>query len=417
MKQYTRVLARVNLDAVEYNIEMMKKNIHKNTQMMAVIKMDGYGHGAVQIAKLLEPMDYIWGYAVATLDEAILIKDACLKKPVLVLGCIFPDQWDVMIRNEIRMTVYSYEMAKEVSELAEAMGCNVYVHIKLDTGMARLGFQITKENADEIARISKLPNLVMEGMFTHFAKSDEEDKTFTKEQLEKYLWMKEELKKRNVTFTYYHCSNSAGIIDLEEANMDIVRAGITTYGMYPSDEVEKDKVPLKPAMELISHVAHVKWLTEGKPVSYGGTYITTRPTKVATIPVGYGDGYPRSLSNKGYVLIHGQKAPIIGRVCMDQFMVDVTAIEDVEFGDKVVIFGRDGRVCMDQFMVDISGIPGAMEGDKVTLLGADGQERITAEELGELSGRFNYEFVCVLNKRIPREYIRHGEVVEQVDSF
>ena len=166
MKQYTRVLARVNLDAVEYNIEMMKKNIHKNTQMMAVIKMDGYGHGAVQIAKLLEPMDYIWGYAVATLDEAILIKDACLKKPVLVLGCIFPDQWDVMIRNEIRMTVYSYEMAKEVSELAEAMGCNVYVHIKLDTGMARLGFQITKENADEIARISKLPNLVMEGMFT-----------------------------------------------------------------------------------------------------------------------------------------------------------------------------------------------------------------------------------------------------------
>lgn len=292
-----------------------------------------------------------------------------------------------MIRNEIRMTVYSYEMAKEVSELAEAMGCNVYVHIKLDTGMARLGFQITKENADEIARISKLPNLVMEGMFTHFAKSDEEDKTFTKEQLEKYLWMKEELKKRNVTFTYYHCSNSAGIIDLKEANMDIVRAGITTYGMYPSDEVEKDKVPLKPAMELISHVAHVKWLTEGKPVSYGGTYITTRPTKVATIPVGYGDGYPRSLSNKGYVLIHGQKAPIIGRVCMDQFMVDVTAIEDVEFGDKVVIFGRDGR------------------------------EFLSVDKLGELSGRFNYEFVCVLNKRIPREYIRHGEVVEQVDSF
>ena len=374
MKHYTRVLARVDLDAVEYNIEMMKKNIHKNTQMMAVIKMDGYGHGAVQIAKLLEPMDYIWGYAVATLDEAILIKDACLKKPVLVLGCIFPDQWDVMIRNEVRMTVYSYEMAKEVSELAEAMGCNVYVHIKLDTGMARLGFQITKENADEIARISKLPNLVMEGMFTHFAKSDEEDKTFTKEQLEKYLWMKEELKKRNVTFTYYHCSNSAGIIDLEEANMDIVRAGITTYGMYPSDEVEKDKVPLKPAMELISHVAHVKWLTEGKPVSYGGTYITTRPTKVATIPVGYGDGYPRSLSNKGSVLIRGKRAKIVGRVCMDQFMVDVTDIPGAAFMDRVVLIGKDGK------------------------------DEITVEELSKLSGRFNYEFVCCLGKRIPRVY-------------
>ena len=387
MKQYTRVLARVNLDAVEYNIEMMKKNIHKNTQMMAVIKMDCYGHGAVQIAKLFEPMDYICGYAVPTLDDAILSKDACLKKPVLVLGCIFPDQWDVMIRNEIRMTVYSYEMAKEVSELAEAMGCNVYVHIKLDTGMARLGFQITKENADEIARISKLPNLVMEGMFTHFAKSDEEDKTFTKEQLEKYLWLREALKKRNVTFTYYHCSNSAGIIDLEEANMDIVRAGITTYGMYPSDEVEKDKVPLKPAMELISHVAHVKWLTEGKPVSYGGTYITTRPTKVATIPVGYGDGYPRSLSNKGYVLIHGQKAPIIGRVCMDQFMVDVTKI------------------------------PEAKVGDVATLIGTDGIETITMEEIGDRSGRFNYETACCLGKRIPRVYEKGGKIVCTRDYF
>ena len=387
MKQYSRVCERVDLDAIFYNFQMMKANIKDGVQMIAVIKTDGYGHGAVQIARLLEPVDYIWGYAVATLDEAVVLRKNEIKKPILVLGCIFPDQWEVMIENEVRMTTYTVEMAKGVSNLAVKMGKDAYIHIKLDTGMSRLGFQITKENADEIARISKLPNLVMEGMFTHFAKSDEEDKTFTKEQLEKYLWMKEELKKRNVTFTYYHCSNSAGIIDLEEANMDIVRAGITTYGMYPSDEVEKDKVPLKPAMELISHVAHVKWLTEGKPVSYGGTYITTRPTKVATIPVGYGDGYPRSLSNKGYVLIHGQKAPIIGRVCMDQFMVDVTAIEDVEFGDKVVIFGRDGK------------------------------EFLSVDKLGELSGRFNYEFVCVLNKRIPREYIRHGEVVEQVDSF
>ena len=354
---------------------------------MAVIKMDGYGHGAVQIAKLLEPKDYIWGYAVATLDEAILLKDACLKKPVLVLGCIFPDQWDTMIRNEVRMTVYSYEMAKEVSELAEAMGCKVYVHIKLDTGMARLGFQITEENAEEIAKISKLPNLVMEGMFTHFSKSDEADKTFTNEQLDKYLWMKEELKKRGVTFQYYHCSNSAGIIDLKEANMDIVRAGITTYGMYPSDEVEKERVPLKPAMELISHVAHVKWLTEGKPVSYGGTYVTTRPTKVATIPVGYGDGYPRTLSNKGSVLIQGKRVPILGRVCMDQFMVDVTDVPDVVVGTEV------------------------------TLLGRDGDEIITAEEIGDLSGRFNYEFVCCLGKRIPRIYFENNKEVEQKDYF
>ena len=306
MKHYTRVLARVDLDAVEYNIEMMKKNIQKDTQMMAVIKMDGYGHGAVQIVKLLEPKDYIWGYAVATLDEAILLKDACLKKPVLVLGCIFPDQWDTMIRNEVRMTVYSYEMAKEVSELAEAMGCKVYVHIKLDTGMARLGFQITEENAEEIAKISKLPNLVMEGMFTHFSKSDEADKTFTNEQLDKYLWMKEELKKRGVTFQYYHCSNSAGIIDLKEANMDIVRAGITTYGMYPSDEVEKERVPLKPAMELISHVAHVKWLTEGKQVaemyySYDGEtigYIINMPYRDSSWGVDFEDSVEKKYSKE-----------------------------------------------------------------------------------------------------------------------
>lgn len=388
MKQYTRVLARVNLDAVEYNIEMMKKNIHKNTQMMAVIKMDGYGHGAVQIAKLLEPMDYIWGYAVATLDEAILIKDACLKKPVLVLGCIFPDQWDVMIRNEIRMTVYSYEMAKEVSELAEAMGCNVYVHIKLDTGMARLGFQITKENADEIARISKLPNLVMEGMFTHFAKSDEEDKTSAYHQLELFQNFIDRIQTElGLTIPVKHCSNSAAILEMPQANMDMVRAGITTYGLYPSEEVSKDIVPLRAAMSLYSHIVYCKTIHAGQSVSYGGLFTAQKDTRVATIPVGYGDGYPRSLSGKGYVLIRGKKAPILGRVCMDQFMVDV------------------------------SEIPGVMEGDKVTLLGVDGTERITAEELGELSGRFNYEFVCDLGKRIPRVYIQHGEITEVRDYF
>lgn len=388
MKQYTRVLARVNLDAVEYNIEMMKKNIHKNTQMMAVIKMDGYGHGAVQIAKLLEPMDYIWGYAVATLDEAILIKDACLKKPVLVLGCIFPDQWDVMIRNEIRMTVYSYEMAKEVSELAEAMGCNVYVHIKLDTGMARLGFQITKENADEIARISKLPNLVMEGMFTHFAKSDEEDKTSANHQLELFQNFIDRIQTElGLTIPVKHCANSAAILEMPQANMDMVRAGITTYGLYPSEEVRKDIVPLRAAMSLYSHIVYCKTIHAGQSVSYGGLFTAQKDTRVATIPVGYGDGYPRSLSGKGYVLIRGKKAPILG------------------------------RVCMDQFMVDISEIPGVMEGDKVTLLGVDGTERITAEELGELSGRFNYEFVCDLGKRIPRVYIQHGEITEVRDYF
>lgn len=387
MKAYNRVCARVDLDAIEYNIEMMKNNIKEDTSMIAVIKTDGYGHGAVPIAKMLAPKEYIWGYAVAALDEAVVLKKAGIEKPVLVLGCIFPDQREAMLARDIRMTCYTEEMAKEVSDLAGTMNKKAHIHIKLDTGMSRLGFLINEESAEIIARIAKMPNLVMEGIYTHFAKADEIDKSFTEKQIKNYLWMKKALEEKGVTFTYYHCSNSAGIIDVKEANMDLARAGISTYGLYPSEDVKKDNVPLKPALELISHAAHVKWVEAGTPVSYGGTYITDRKTKIVTVPVGYGDGYPRSLSNKGYVLIHGKKAPILGRVCMDQFMVDATDIENVAFGDKIILVGNDG------------------------------DEKLPVEILSELSGRFNYEFVCDLGKRIPREYIRHGEVTEQIDYF
>mgnify|MGYP000656468067 FL=1 len=388
MKKYSRVCARIDLDAVEYNLDMMKQNIKEETKMIGVIKTDGYGHGAVQIARyVMEEKDYIWGYAVATLDEAVLLKKNQVKKPVLVLGCIFPDQRDIMIEQEVRMTCYTLEMAEDISKRAQKLNQKAYIHIKLDTGMSRLGFQITEESVEEICRIASLPNLVLEGMYSHFATADETDKTFTKKQLERYLWMKEKLEERKVTFPYYHCSNSAGIIDVKEANMDLVRAGISTYGLYPSNEVKKKNVPLKPALQLISHVAHVKWVESGTPVSYGCTYVTKRRTRIATIPVGYGDGYPRSLSNKGYVLIRGKKAPILGRVCMDQFMVDVTDIDAVTFQDGV------------------------------TLVGTDGGEDLPVEVLSDLSGRFNYEFVCDLGKRIPREFIRNGKVVEQMDYF
>lgn len=388
MKKYSRVCARIDLDAVEYNLDMMKQNIKEETKMIGVIKTDGYGHGAVQIARyVMEEKDYIWGYAVATLDEAVLLKKNQVKKPVLVLGCIFPDQRDIMIEQEVRMTCYTLEMAEDISKRAQKLNQKAYIHIKLDTGMSRLGFQITEESVEEICRIASLPNLVLEGMYSHFATADETDKTFTKKQLERYLWMKEKLEEWKVTFPYYHCSNSAGIIDVKEANMDLVRAGISTYGLYPSNEVEKKNVPLKPALQLISHVAHVKWVESGTPVSYGCTYVTKRRTRIATIPVGYGDGYPRSLSNKGYVLIRGKKAPILGRICMDQFMVDVTDIDAVTFQDRV------------------------------TLVGTDGGEDLPVEVLSDLSGRFNYEFVCDLGKRIPREFIRNGKVVEQMDYF
>lgn len=387
MKSYSRVCARINLDAIEYNMDRMKENLADGVKMISVIKSDGYGHGALQIARFLEAKEYIWGYALAALDEAVVLKKGGIEKPLLVLGCIFPEQWEEMLEHEIRMTVYTEETARQVSELAVKAGKKAYIHIKLDTGMARLGFPVCADSVLQIASICRMPNLVIEGMYTHFAKADETEKAFTSKQLEDYLWMVKELADRGVTAAYYHCSNSAGIIDVKEANMDLVRAGIAAYGLYPSEEVRKENVSLKPAMELVSHVTHVKWVEEGTPVSYGGTFITKRRTKIATIPVGYGDGYPRSLSNQGYVLIHGKKAPILGRVCMDQFMVDATEIEDVRFGDKVVLIGEDG------------------------------EERITVEELSGLSDRFNYEFICSFGKRVPREYLCQGKVVEQMDYF
>lgn len=387
MKSYTRIRAQIDLDAIEYNIERMKENLPDDMKLIVVAKADCYGHGALQTTSLLSLKEYVWGFAVATLDEAIVLRRGGITKPILVLGCVFPEQWLDALENNIRITVYTEELTKELSDLAVKVGRKAYVHVKLDTGMGRIGFPPDKESVDKIEAVSKLPNIVMEGLYTHFSKADEYDKSYTDRQMEAFTWMKEELESRGITFPYYHCCNSAGIIDLQGAGQNLSRAGIATYGMYPSEEVHKENVDLKPALELISHVAFVKWVDEGALISYGGTYKTTRKTKIATIPVGYGDGYPRSLSNKGYMLIHGKKAPIIGRVCMDQCMVDVTDIEDVKFGDKVVLVGRDG------------------------------DEYLSVETLSRLSGRFNYEFVCLMGKRIPREYIRRGEIQEQMDYF
>ena len=387
MKKYSRLRAVIDLDAVMYNMEMMHANIEKGTKMVVVIKTDGYGHGAVPISRMLEDVDYVWGYAVATLDEGVVLRKAGIQKPILCLGCIFPDQLEEMIRHEIRMTTYSYELAKLADETAYRMGKKAYLHIKIDTGMSRLGFPVAKESVEEILKIGRLVYTDCEGMFTHFSKADETDKTTTLEQIRAFLWMKEHLAAEGMEITYYHCANSASIIDMPKLGMNLEGAGISTYGLYPSDEVNKEAVPLRPAMELIAHVTYVKWIEKGTEVSYGGTFVAPKRMQIATIPTGYGDGYPRSLSNKGYVLIHGQKAPILGRVCMDQFMVDVTGIPDVKFGDRA------------------------------TLVGHDGDAYLSIDELANLSGRFNYEFICDINKRVPREYLRDGKVVEQVDYF
>ena len=378
MKKFERVKAVVSLDAIAHNFEEMKKNIADGTKIVAVIKADGYGHGAEAIARLIEGYEYIWGFAAATAEEAIQLKDAGVKKPVLILGLVFEEYFQELIQKEERMTVCDYDMAKALSEEAVRQGRQVHIHIGLDTGMSRIGFADNQESVEEIKRIAALSNVEIEGMFTHFARADETDKSPAEDQLKRYLAFVELLEKAGVQILLKHCSNSAGIIRMPEANLNMVRAGITIYGIYPSAEVERDIVKLIPAMELKSHVAFVKDLPAGTAISYGGTFASETDLRVATIPVGYADGYPRTLSNKGWVLIHGQKAPILGRICMDQFMVDVTHIADVKHGDEVTLIGRDGDEC------------------------------IHIDELGDLSGRFSYEFACEISKRVPRVYIKDG---------
>lgn len=387
MKTYSRVYAEINLDAILHNMEQMRGLLNEDTKIMGVIKTDGYGHGAVPIGRELEKLAYTWGYATATVEEAEILRRNGLKKPILILGATFPEQYEAMADLELRANVYSIGQAERMEEAAAKMNKRIIVHAKIDTGLSRLGFQVTEESADEIARIFKMPHIIMEGIFTHFAKSDAEDKTMANQQLEAFAKMKQMLEERQVEIPMIHCSNSAAIIDMPEANMSVVRAGISLYGMWPSDEVKKENIDLAPVMSLKSCIVFLKELEKGRVISYGATYETSKKQRIATIPVGYGDGYPRSLSNKGYVLIHGKKAPICGRICMDQFMVDVT------------------------------DIPEAREGDMVTLVGKDHGAEITMEEIGDLSGRFNYEFACDLGKRIPRVYVKNGEVVETRDYF
>lgn len=387
MKKFERVKAVVSLDAITHNFAEMKKNIAKGTKIVAVIKADGYGHGAEAIARLIEDYDYIWGFAVATPEEALQLRTFGVKKTILILGIVFEEYFTQMIAKEIRLTVCTYEMAQKLSEEAQRQGRDVHIHIGLDTGMSRIGFADRQESVEEIKKISQLPNLKIEGMFTHFARADETDRSPAIDQLNRYLNFAKLLEDAGIQIPMKHCSNSAGIIRVPEANLNAVRAGITIYGIYPSNEVERDIVKLIPAMELKSHISYIKTVEPGAAFSYGGTFTAKKEMKVATIPVGYADGYPRSLSNKGWVLIHGKKAPILGRVCMDQFMVDITKIPD------------------------------AKAGDEVTLIGKDGKEFISIEKFGDLSGRFSYEFACDISKRVPRVYIKDGKEWGELTFF
>ena len=384
-KKYNRGYVTINLDAVYNNIESLKANTKEGTNFIAVIKTDGYGHGAVPIAKVVE--EQIAAYGVATLDEAVNLRMHGLSKPIFIIGYTHSSQFERLIENDCRCTIFTKEAARELSEIATRLNKSAYIHLKIDTGMSRIGFKDTKDSAEIISEISKMPGIIIEGIFTHFYASDESDKGPATIQYERFVKFIDMLEEMGISIPIKHCSNSAAIMDLDEFNMGYVRAGIAMYGLMPSDDIQNKSIILQPALEWKSHVIFVKDIEKGTGVSYGGTFIADKKMTIATIPIGYGDGYSRALSNKGYVLIRGKKAPILGRVCMDQFMVDVTNIPDV---------------CID---------------DEVTLIGKDGEYEITAQEVGVMANSFNYEVVCDISKRIPRIYFKDDKVVCTKDCF
>ena len=383
-----RVYAGIHLDNICHNVQQYMDRTGPDVKTMAVVKTDAYGHGAIAVAKALAQIG-VDAFAVATVEEGYELREYNVMEPILILGHVFPDGYETALKHMLTLTVFSYENARALSRAADALDLTAHVHLKVDTGMGRIGFlpgeEGSKERADAISEIKKifdLPHLKVDGIFTHFAKADWEDKTFMNEQSDLFKSFVGDLEAEGLDCGIRHMCNSAAAMEKDDDFYDMVRIGITAYGLWPSDEVDKSKIDLRPGMSLHSHIAHVKTVGPGTPVGYGSTYVTKNDaTVIATIPVGYGDGYPRSLSNKGYVLIRGMRAPIIGRVCMDQFMVDATGVGGVKQGDPVVLIGSQAST----------------EGPV--------RDVITMEELADLSGRFNYEFACDINKRVPRIYL------------
>lgn len=381
--KYYNVQANVDLDAIRHNIIEMKKHIRPTTKLLAVIKADAYGHGSVAVARALEDLaDY---YAVAHFGEAAELRRYGIHKPILILGYCDPQEFEGLILQDITSNIFRLEDAKKLSDTAQRLGKTAKLHIKLDTGMNRIGFPCNRSAIEEIKAITALPGLNVEGIFTHFAKADERNKEAFEQQLNQFRYMLGSLEAEGVTFAIRHAANSAATMEAGDLELDMVRSGISTYGLYPSEEVDVGTADLIPAMSLTSKVTHVKMVPAGSGIGYGWTYITEKETKVATVPVGYADGYKRALSNQGRVLIHGTPVPIIGRVCMDQFMVDVTELPDVKVGDTVTLFGRDGDA------------------------------QIPVEEIANMSASFNYEFVCGMTRRIPRVYTLNGKCIGILD--
>ena len=370
---------RIDLDIIAANFRAVREKA--GVPVMAVVKADAYGHGAVQVARLLQ--EQCASFGVSSMLEALELRQAGLTAPILILGRMPVAALEHAVREDVRPTIFHYEDALALSREAARQGKTAKFHFAVDTGMGRIGFQPTREAAEECAAIVRLPGIEAEGIFSHFATADCADLTGARLQAEKFDAFCGLLEELGVNVPIRHLDNSAGLMNFPD-HYQLVRSGIVTYGMYPSGEVEPGLLPLKPALQWLSRVTHVKTLPAGRPISYGGTYVTSRPTVVATVPVGYADGYRRSLSGKFYVLIRGKKAPILGRICMDQMMVDVT------------------------------DIPGVSLDDRVTLVGTDGEETITMEAIAAAADSFNYEFVCGISRRVPRIYCRSGREVRSV---
>lgn len=385
MNMVKRTWAEISLNAIEHNYNVIRNKVADDTKVCCVIKADGYGHGAVELSQVYEKLGADF-FAVSNIDEGIEIRKSGSKLPMVILGYTPASEAENLAEYDISQAVFSLEYAKELSEKCVEEDCICKMHIKVDSGMSRIGFMCQEFPRDEysieeICETCCLPNLEVEGLFTHFCVSDEdaEGREFTNKQYENFIHVRDSLKKRGVDISVVHCSNSGAIEDYPETCCDMVRAGIILYGLAPSSKLA-DRLDLVPAMTLKTVVAFVKEVQKGATISYGRTFTADRKMKIATVPIGYADGFIRQNAKDGYMMVNGKKAKIVGRICMDQTMLDVTDIEDVKTGDEVVVFGT----------------------------GENGEP--TADSLAENTGTINYETVCLVGKRVPRIYIKDGKI-------
>ena len=374
MENYYRCYTEISIPAIRHNLAEVRRYLHNDTFMWVVVKADAYGHGAIPVCHGIE--DVADGFAVADEKEGLELRNAGIEKPILLLGYSSPSLYEETIKNRITPVFYEEDQAVRFAKTASKLGIHAEFHTALDTGMTRIGFRVTPENADTIARMSKLPGASLTGMFSHFSCADMTDRAYSEKQAAEFDEMRRLLAERQVEIPLVHLCNSAGITEYNEHIYTAVRSGIITYGLFPSDEVDKTKLDLIPAMQWKAHVVNIREVEPGRGVGYGATYVTEKPvTRIATVSAGYADGYPRAASGKARVIIRGKIVPVIGRVCMDQMMVDVTDIPDVQLEDTVTLFGTDG----DSF--------------------------IPVEELAENSGTINYEQVCRISRRVNRIYL------------